>query len=617
MYKTTTTYVVDPKTRLDKIMPNGLPINAFIDKGRCAIGGTYSEIKNKKRCTFIVVPNISIEHSKQRSHPEIDIVYGDISPKQVKEMFLSKKQGHKIMTTPEGMLKIMNVAEELNITKEVYDNWFLLLDEAHTFISEAYRKDILRPFQYFWSFKAKSIISATPFEFSDPIFRTLDHHKIIFNAPLGTVTLVHAKSVEGTLDYLLKNLDKYPGNLHIFYNSITQIVAAIRRAGLTLKQFKIFCADDKESKNMDKLGDLITNFVAEPTDECYSKVNFYTCKYFEGWDLNDLNATMVFVSDINKPQTCLGVRSKGKQSFGRLRSGEIPEDEPYQLIHITNARNLNHIKPLSQFNKDFYDEGRLTINYWNAKVALRAKHNRAVTETTEIIKFADINIDTKLATLNPLKLDQQINEAANNEIYNHIDFIKKDWEDGYFEVEVLEADHKVETKTAMKRKSKSQQLEDDYSTLKQFKIKQETTMIFTFGQTPEQEISHKNPTAYKAFRLLDEATMVNLNYNVKKVETAIILKENTMVELKLTRLLNQQFRPGLRYSNADIKSKLQSIYDQLNIRISNGKIKVAKATDLKEEGWFDTDKCKLKVAEGEYENGNLIIRANFNILMAA
>jgi hypothetical protein len=44
MFKTTTNYHVDPKLRLDKIFTDGLPINSFIDKGRCAIGATYGEI---------------------------------------------------------------------------------------------------------------------------------------------------------------------------------------------------------------------------------------------------------------------------------------------------------------------------------------------------------------------------------------------------------------------------------------------------------------------------------------------------------------------------------------------------------------------------------------------
>lgn len=66
MFKTTTIYQTEITTRLDKIMPNGLPSNAFINKGRCAIGGTYMEIINKRRPSIIVVPNINILIDKQQ-----------------------------------------------------------------------------------------------------------------------------------------------------------------------------------------------------------------------------------------------------------------------------------------------------------------------------------------------------------------------------------------------------------------------------------------------------------------------------------------------------------------------------------------------------------------------
>lgn len=617
MYKSTTTYVVSPKLRLDKIMPKGLPINAFIDKGRCAIGGTYSEINKKDRCTIIVVPNVSIQHCKQADHPEMDIVYGDVTDRQVEEILLLRKEGHKIMTTPEGMMKIMRVAKTMGMVKELYENWFLLLDEAHTFISEAYRKDILAPFRYFWSFKAKSIISATPFEFSDPIFQTLDHHKVIFDAPLGKVTIVHAKSVLATLDHLLKNIDQFPGNIHIYFNSVTQAVVAIERAGLTSEQCAIFCANDKEGKNMKKLGSLITYFIPEPQDGCYKKVNFYTCKYFEGWDLNDFNATMVFVTDINKPQTCLGAKTKGKQAFGRLRSGEVEHDEPHQLIHITNSRYLKDMKPLDEFRTDFYAQGHLAVKHWNEKVNLLTNQKRKIPETEEIKKFADVNETSKIATLNPLKLDQQINFESNKEIYNHIDFIKKDWEDGYFEVEVRNANHKLDTKSNMKRKSKATQLKEDYNTLKDLYLNRSNIIVFNIGQSIEQEIKSSNPTAYWAVKLLNDDVMESCKYNVKKVDTAIILKQNTLAEVKLAKLLNQQFKPACRYTNAEIKQKLQTIYNQLNIRNGNGTIKVAKATDLRENSWFEIESCKKKTAGGEYENAQLVIRAQFNLLMAA
>jgi len=310
MFKTTTTYKVSPTVRLDKIFTNGLPFNAFIDKGRCAIGATHGEIEDKSRCAIMVVPNISILLNKTLVHPEMDIVYGDKSYEDVVTMLSVRKPGHKIMTTPEGMRKIMNAVEKNQRLDEVYNDWFLLLDEAHTFITESYREDILVPFEYFFNFKKKSIISATPYVFTDERFYKLDYHKITFEDDLATVCLINAISVAGTLDFMLKHPELFPANVHIFYNSVTEIRDAILRAGL--KDFTIFCADDKESNNMRKLGDLAKHFVAEPSTASYSKYNFYTCKYFEGWDLYDTDTTVILVTDVYKPYTKVGI-DKDKQ----------------------------------------------------------------------------------------------------------------------------------------------------------------------------------------------------------------------------------------------------------------------------------------------------------------
>jgi len=610
MFKATTTYTVSPQTKLDEIFPDGLPIGAFIDKGRCAIGATYGEIINKTRSTLIAVPNISILLNKQASHPEIDIVYGEKGYEDVVAMLSVYKPGHKILTTPEGVRKIMIAAQETGRLTELYTKWFLLLDECHTFISEHYREGILEPFDHFWNFHNRSLISATPYPFSDPQFEEkLNLHQIRFNAELGTVTLVNAVSVIGTLNYLLQNLDKFPGNVHIFYNSVTEIKNAILRSGIT--DFNIFCADDKDHKNLNKLGDLVKYFVSEPKDGIYKKVNFYTSKYFEGWDLYDDNATVVLVTDVHKSHTKVGASSKGKQAIGRLRN------PAYQVIHITNHNHSKAVKSLGAFKEEYLFEANYLIKQYNERVSDFTIKGIAIKEDEQLNRYADIDKETKLATLNLMKLDQQINEAANNEIYNHISYIQKDWEDAFFNVKLQYSDKKLETETKIKRKSAAVQLQEDYLALLTFKREQEESTLFFIGNTPEQQIKSTNPTAYLAYQHLDEATMLKLKYNIKKVQAAIIMKENIEAERKLLKLLKQTFKVGEKYTNKYIKSKLQEFYNQLNIRDENGKIRVATATQLGERGRFEIKDDKLSNNKGQRESALLIVRPQFELKMAA
>jgi hypothetical protein len=605
----TTTYTVGTKTRLDQIFTNGIPVNAFIDKGRCSIGATYGEITNKSRCTIITVPNISILLGKQLDHPEIDIVYEKVSKEDVKTLLTTPKPGHKIMTTPEGMRKIMNAAIEIGRYDEIVNEWFLLLDEVHTFVTENYREDILTPFDYFWSFRLKSIISATPYTFSDSRFKELEHVKIAFTEKLGTVTLVEALSPMAVVDYMLKHPENYKGNLHFMINSVHSIADAINRAQVT--DCNIYCADDKEHKNMVTLGALTKYYRPLPKTGEYSKFNFYTGKYFEGWDMHDEDATVILVTDVYQPHTRVGVSNRGKQAMGRLR------DTPSQLIHITNHTGIKEFKSMSEFQTEDLAKAKYLLKS-NNDYAMECKRNGWKFEQDDrLIPFADIDKVTNIATLNSMKLDQKTHEAANNEIYNHIAYIEQAWQDAYFDTERTFTDIRLETVTAVKRKSASDQLREDYNALKNLQQRKSEAMVFQLFGSVEDDIKVKNPTAYNAAKYLSMDEMDNLNYNVKRVNAAIILKQNQVAEIKLCRLLVLEFKIGAFYTNEYIKSKLQDMYNQLEIREDDGKVKVANASQIADSGRFEVRATKRKNAAGKDEHGKVIIRAQFGLRMAA
>ncbi|WP_423149206.1 hypothetical protein [Rubrolithibacter danxiaensis] len=603
MFKSTTTYKVSRSTYINKIFPDGLPVNAFIDKGRCAIGGTTQEIQDKSRCTILIVPNTSILlnkllSSKGDERPDY-IVYGDIKLPEVQKMMQDKRSGIKIMSTPEGIWKIIKAAERERRLEEVYKQWFLLLDESHTFISEAYRKNILLPFKYFWSFDNKSIISATPYYFSDPGFHDLDYHQITFTEKLGKVTVVNASSVVGTLNYLLKNVHEFPGNVHIFYNSVTEIRNAVLNAELT--ECSIYCADDKDSSNMDKLGELKKFFVPEPHESNYKKINFYTCKYFEGWDLYDVNATVVLVTDCFKLYTKVGVASKGKQAMGRLRN------PAYQIIHITNHEHKNQMVLWEEYKEEYLKDAKRIIKDYNDAI-LNSRFNK-FTKDERLKFFADIDKNTKLATLNLNLLDQQINESASNEVYKNIKFIIEDWNKAYFDVEMQYSDHKLETKTERNRKSAATKLKEDYFELES--LLTTTTLTFHFGKSAEQQIAERNPIAYKAFKLLNKQLVENLKYNPKKLEREIILRENEDAEVKLMKLLKRTFtfkKGNDFYFNSFITSKLQELYKKVGLKdAKTGQVKRASPSDLGEEGRFIIKIAKRTNPQGKRENGVIII----------
>ena len=133
-FKSITIHKVDKTAYLDKIFAY-IPVNAFINKGRCGIGATTLEIKNAGRCSIIVSPTIGILKDKVKSHPELFIVYADVSYDEVKDQLALRLPAQKIMTTPEGIKKVISAAQELGMLGELHNKWFLMLDECHTFIS--------------------------------------------------------------------------------------------------------------------------------------------------------------------------------------------------------------------------------------------------------------------------------------------------------------------------------------------------------------------------------------------------------------------------------------------------------------------------------------------------
>ncbi|UEG52589.1 DEAD/DEAH box helicase family protein [Mucilaginibacter daejeonensis] len=606
MYTHLQEYTISKEAYLDTVF-NSIPSNAFIDKGRCGIGGTTLELLNKTRCSIIVAPTRGILRNKKLKHPDLFIIDGDVNRSDIEEYLQHVKPASKIMVTPDSFGKLIDALKARGLYETALSTWFLLLDECHSFITEAFRKNILKPFQYFWAFTHKAIISATPYHFSNPRFKQLAYYKINFTASLGTVTLVQCYSIKATLNALLARANDASGNIHIFYNSVTAIAQAIKLAGLT--NLSIYCADDKDKTNMEKLGEYAKYYHELPDNSNSSKVNFYTCKYFEGIDIEDKDAVVVVVTDVNQPHTKVPVNMKLKQAVGRLR------DAPEQIIHLTNHHRRTNIKrELSEIQQQFKAEADLLIKQRIEYLELCTNHALKPKPDDLVARYADIDAETGYPTFNYELFDQVVNEVYSNEIYNDINLIRGDWEAGYYDVIMKRSDLKSETSTAMKRKSKATILKEDIEALKAYKLAAATAMIFNFGHTVETEIRKRNPLAYEAERVLSMEKLEELKYNRIKVQQEVIIASNLQVEHKLLKLLNSTFQVGQRYSIEVINERLQTIYEKLNIRDAKGNVRKAQATDLGEPGRFRIHLCKI---QGSTQNAYDILGKNFGLQIAA
>lgn len=601
---------------LDKAFPNKeLPVNAIIEKGRCGIGGTYLELTNTKRKSIIVVPTIGIIEDKidlidekgQLKYPDLFPIYGNITSKKIIDHLINV-QPQKIIITPDSLLKFVDATKSVKgLWEQVKHDYFLLFDEFHSIITEAFRLKMIPAFEKLFEFENKSLISATPYYFSDPRMLKLDRYKISFYEKLGHVNIVNAKSVRACLNAVLTESVKMQGNVHIFYNSVTDIAEAVNYA--ELKDCNIYCADKPE--NFEKLGKAVKFHQAKPTTGMYKKFNFYTSKYFEGWDLIDENCTIILVTDIYKPHSQVGISNKGVQAIGRIRTEkDKPNSYPFAIYHITNHHFNKNIKRIEDFAKEYFFHALEEIESYNLHLHKCKKQGfEPLKERTEIVlKFAEINTLLYKAELCYTKLDQIINASTCNEMYNHIDFIKEAWQNANYTATVFEYEEVLKPKDVQRQTKLS--VKEIIETFR--KLEPKGVFVFNSDEMKDQldRLITKYPNLYEAYRTMTPEEIEATNYDYKEIEKQLILKKNKDAEIRVLKLLPLYFTVGNRYTKAEIKANLQKNYNEAGFQ------KKATAEQLKNPEWYEVKPCKLKNKEGKYENGFEIIRQQFKLLVS-
>jgi len=608
---------------LDKVFENlQLPVNSFIHKGRCGIGGTFLALTYAGH-TIITVPNRSIISSKQNEIYKYPYgffpVQGGITVEDVKGHLIKtlKTPGAyiKLLVIPDSFDKVVEAANQ--VSKDIKSfklqrDCFLLLDECHTFITEAFRGNILKPFKHFWDFTNKSVISATPYEFSDPRFAEMDYHNVTFHEDyLGKVDIVNCTSVGATLLQILNTPQYFPGKVFIFLNSVTDSIDLIKRSGTT--DVAMFYADDE--KNHEKLLGVEHYYEADTAPENYKKFNFFTCKYFEGWDLNEQDATMIFVTNVHSPHTKCSISIKGIQAVGRLRiDPKVNSTKPYKIYHLTNIRPITKMKTQTQYEQSYHPQAIMLIDNYNQCI----KNELPVLPEIELSvkRYADIDPLTKIATINTVSFDQKVCESLTSEEYTSIEHIAEIWKKAGYEPSLYTHQERLQpTERKENRISQADKLKTLVAEFVRLEAEKES-MPFNLGQDELNRLTTANPEAYKQFKALGTDGLTKLNYNARAIKSAMIERSNYSAEMKVKQLLPLHFQVGKRYTKDYIKTELQRLYNKVGLLSKQGSLKVATAEQLGDDGRYELHPCKIS-RDGSLVHGFEILRAQFELKVAA
>jgi hypothetical protein len=516
----------------------------------------------------------------------------------------SNAEYKRLVTTPESFGKIISAAIKIGKLKWLFEEVFLYHDEYHCYASDAFRKDILTPFNndWAWRFANYAFGSATPFDYSDPRFAKLSRYKLIYREKFGMITIVNNSNPKAALHYMLMHPEMFPGKVYIFFNSVTEIGEAVRSANIT--DLNIYCRQDE--RNMVNLDDASIYFKYQPLKDEYKKFNFFSCRYNEGWDLkDDDSATLILVTDVCIPHSLIGIPFKGFQAVGRLKV------TPNKIYHITNNFGQEGMKSFKDIQANCIYNSTKHIDAYNRHRADCISDNMEDDDKLKglVTPFAVFD-NQAIASLDYMRNDQLIYAKYCKEHYNSIRSIRQTWHSLNYTTEVQKFDLTPIERSKKTSAEINKQLVDQY---KEWKANPDE---YIYGVADKTIARYKVEFAllFQAIEILGIDEIERLEYNDQAMKTALINKSNQNAEAKLRLRLIDTFKLDQRYSKKEIKQMLQTIYTELQILNDKGTIKKATAEQLNEFGLFKLDECKIA---GSSAHGFAVTKLYYSLGQAA
>jgi hypothetical protein len=571
-----------------------LPANRIIYKYLTGCGATHLEIFCN-RWSIIVEPYIPVILGKQWmkvidkktglekivKNPEVLAVYEKTSKDDIIEFLSQSQQKYKLVTTPEGMVKIINACAELEI--DPFKKFFLLVDECEKLIQDAnFRDDITVVMDYFFQFKKRSFVSATPIAPSDARFK---EHKFTdyFIIPKNIKKINIKLHATNNLASTIKSYFNTHKNSHylIFINSTERIASIIKFLKIQ-KEAQVFCA--KESSDILKINGICNTSIYWSKDK-FKKYNFFTSRFFTAFDLEvDCKPNVLIISDFKKVKhSALDPETDIIQIAGRARNGIN------HLCHITNWEVLQTQTP---------EEIKGYINGLGEGYRMIEQLRDQCSNYNSIGTYDVLNQALKACKYNnylnkrtrvqcPYLIDNEVHSNRVIAVYASGDHIL----DAYSKTNRFQVDYHI---------SNFNLSDSTLESLKKGVSRRETLKavceIFAkyFEQAKEEfnispnyaltELIKTHQTLYQYYRVIGIDRIREMNYNVKKIEKEYNLKEieNSDSFYRLTYTFLLIFKKDKCYTGAKIVRIMKYYFNKYNIRLQTTVAQLRKWFDIPE-----------------------------------
>ena len=545
---------------LTEVLPE-IPTNTILYKKLTGLGATYGELK-ADRDSIILEPNVPVIKGKCKDpkHAKDNLmgVYENVTVDSIVKYLQASKEKHiKLLSTPESFSKIKAAFEEID--RDIYSTCYLLFDECHKIVKDVdYRENITLPFDDFFMFENKGLVSATPLDFTDPRFfkQKFQIMEIQPNFEYAQpLNLYHTNNVLQELKKRIGNIEK---PIFLFINSTETIYSIMNKLDI-LEQSTVFCAYNSVKNLKDKK---FSQVYSDWDAAKMNKYNFLTSRFFNALDIElDFQPEVFIVTDVTMAtQSIIDPFTDTIQIIGRFRNGIV------SASHITNTDYKFQVRSKAQL------QFRINVFEENYKM-LKAYHDNATNDELRDAVKAILNNHPLTPLLNTdgtknwFKIDNYLAENLVQGYYNSFNELVKNYKQcKSFKLNYESQAYKLSDTERLKRENKSLSIK-----AKRREIVEQLEMLkgdeTRIAMEHKRELIRTDAFIVQAYDELGKAKIEELKYSHPKIREAMILKKynENRTGTEFIEMVKNRFKAGQSYELSQINKIRDEIYSLLNM----------------------------------------------------
>lgn len=610
---------------------SGLP-NGILEKGSTGAGMTHLALTHPENYIIALPLNAAIDN-KLEQHSNLFVVRAGVKSSQLKKYIANG--GTKILVTYDSLHKIASWLGD-----SAYTEWKLLVDEYQDFLrfysfkKTAYKVAVEEVAKY----QHKTLGSATPIpaKYSPKLLQNLP--VTIVEWPFTQPIQIASKQVSCPTTAAVKMIKKLmldgeytfnevtAGSLNIFVNSIDTIKTIINATELDPTQCRVICGSDPA--NQKELGEFI-GLRGKDIKDPYL-VTFITSAGYNSIDLYGKDTASIALSYGDKKHTLQSTFIDLPQIAGRMRNEENPfyrvlfhlyTTVPYELDSAWFKENERPVlgaiptKGTEEYTK--WEEQLAKLNAWKTKAKeeiqsrfeaklqkdindvnaeLNAYNNSDILIKNFQKKLIDSNSHLVLFWTYSLDANEDVTFELDQDYITYLRFQLAELTLSYIDGRNLRASYE-EAGLQYTQYTYEKFLEEIVADGKtNFTTAIKGYLDSKTSQEDKDKYASLYPEILTYIKVLGESRIKGLSYCRKQLKEELdrlSTDGKAAIRFKLSNILDSE----KFYSNSDLKSLLQGVYDS----IIGFKGQKAKASDITK--YFPESETEFKRLDGKLTRG--------------